>query len=187
MHERRFSVPPICNLLSVCVTDQREGKSVGLLVNFLFVAIIAILPVTFQQRNLTAVELVYCAVYHIDHPVFTHLLSVYPVVLPLFQQASALLWGESGQGLNNCQTKLCQPSPQTEGWDQIDLWLKLNKWHLQQKRKKGFGRRRRRGGDQSGSGWLDASRQSKKKRNVLSVWPREKQTGKEKGEILDRD
>jgi len=47
-----------------------------LLVNFLFVVIIAILLITLQHRSLTAVELVYCAVYHIDHPVFTHLLSV---------------------------------------------------------------------------------------------------------------
>lgn len=175
-----FSMPPICThkwweksiktkacdcLLSVSQIRERENQ-----LACLFVAIIAISPVTFQHRNLTTVVLVYCTVYHIDHSVFTHVRSVYPVVLPLFQRASALLWGESGQGLNNCQTKLCQPFPQTEGWDQIDLWLKLNKWHLQQKRKKGFGRRRRRrGGDQSGSGWLDASQRSKKKKkNILS-------------------
>lgn len=72
-----------------------------------------------------------------DCGVFTHLLSVIP---PLFQQAFALLWGESVQGLNNCQSKLFQPSPQTEGWAQIDLWLKLNKWHLQLRRRTGFGR-----------------------------------------------
>ncbi len=141
-----------------------------------FVAIIAVLPVAFRQRNLTSVLLVYCTLYHINRMVFTHFLSVYYVVLPLLQQVNTLLWGESGQGLNNCQIKLCQSSPQTEGRDQIDLWLKLNKWHLQQKRKKGFGRRRRRrGGDQSGFGWLDASRRSKKKRSY--VWLREKQTG----------
>lgn len=50
----------------------------------------------------------------------------------------ALLWGESGKGLYDCQPKLCQPSSQTDGRSQIDLWLKLNKWHLQEKRKKGW-------------------------------------------------
>lgn len=178
-----FSVPPICThkwweksiktKACDCSLSASQRKSVGLLVDFLFVAIIAILPVTFQHRNLTTLDW-YIALYIISTA--WYLLLSYQSILLFFLSSSthpSLLWGESGQGLNNCQTKLSQPFPQTEGWDQIDLWLKLNKWHLQQKRKKGFGRRRR-WGDQSGSGWLDASQWYKKK-NVLSVQEKNRQ------------